>query len=229
MKKHLSNYQDLLKTFAIIALYLDHSGLFFINDLMLRAFGRFAMPIFCFFVGYNYIAPRIRLLYFGLVLSALFGLCLNIWFFNMLIVMYIGHWYLHMIDKYNFKSTRAIWVQLFALLTLMPIVKDYFEYGTLAIAYILLGYIYKKGVRDYKMMTLLTLYNLYFTQYNFHFSYIDGTISAIILSITGCLLWICPHGSTTKWDFRIISRNSIFLYFLNLAASILYFRFVILN
>lgn len=225
MKKPLSNYQDLLKTLAIIAVYIDHAGLFFINDPMLRAVGRFAMPFFCFFVGYNYITPRIRLVYFGVVLSALFGLCLNMWFVNMLIVMYIGHWYLYMMDKYNFKSTRSIWAQLVVLLALMPFVYEYFEYGTLAIAYILVGYIYKQGARDCKMLLLVTLCNIYFAQYNFHFSYIDGVISAITLSITGCLLWFVAHDSPTKWDFRIISRNSIFLYFLNLVGSILYFSF----
>lgn len=228
MKKPLSNYQDLLKTLAIIAVYIDHTGLFFVNEAVLRAIGRFAMPIFCFFVGYNYITPRIRLVYFGAVLSLLFGFCFNIWFVNMLIVMYIGHWYLFVIDKYNYKSQHNIWLQLFALLVIMPFVSDYFEYGTLAIAYILVGYSYKHGTRDYRMMILVTIYNICFAIYNFRFSYMNSAISASVLSITGYLLWFCAYDASTKWDFRIISRNSIFLYFLNLVVSILWFRFMVL-
>lgn len=229
MKKPLSNYQDLLKTLAIAAVYIDHYGLFFANDFMvLRAIGRFAMPIFCFFVGYNYTFPKIRLVYFGAIISLLFGLLLNMWLCNMLIVMYIGQWYLYLINKYRFTNTKWCWVQLCSLLTIMPFTASYFEYGTLAIAYILAGHLYKKGLGDYKMLMLVTIYSIVFLQYNFHFSYINGVISGIILSLTSYLLLSSNYDIQTKWDFRIISRNSIFLYFLNLVISILYFYILII-
>ncbi|ABE04776.1 F pilin acetylation protein TraX [Rickettsia bellii RML369-C] len=46
--KNKSNYQDLLKTLAIIAMIIDHIGLYLYPDLIiLRIIGRTAMPVFC--------------------------------------------------------------------------------------------------------------------------------------------------------------------------------------
>lgn len=50
-----SNYQDLLKLIAIFTMVVDHLGVYFFPDITtLRMIGRYAMPIFGFFVGYNF-------------------------------------------------------------------------------------------------------------------------------------------------------------------------------
>jgi hypothetical protein len=47
-----SNYQDLLKLIAIFVMVVDHLGVYFFPDITtLRIIGRYAMPIFGFFVG----------------------------------------------------------------------------------------------------------------------------------------------------------------------------------
>ena len=49
------NFQDLLKVIAIVTMLFDHMGLFFYHDnTWLRLVGRFSMPLFLFFAGYNY-------------------------------------------------------------------------------------------------------------------------------------------------------------------------------
>ena len=54
MKKLISN-QDLLKFIALIVMMIDHSGAFILQDMpYLRAIGRVGIPIWFFFVGYNF-------------------------------------------------------------------------------------------------------------------------------------------------------------------------------
>lgn len=220
-----ANYQDLLKTIAIIAVFIDHTGLFFIHDLTLRAIGRMAMPIFCFFVGYNYTRPnKTRLVLFGSIITAFYALCFDFYLINLLIVMYGGHWYLYFINKYNLKSYGALWVQLILLLGLSQVTAQYFEYGTLSTCYILLGYLNKNGIKDYKMMIFITLGTIIFTNHIFNWpTKFYSALSASVLLLDGFLLWICNHNTPTKLDLRLISRNSIFLYFINVVGSIICF------
>jgi len=65
-----ANYQDLLKLIAIILMIADHVGLYFLPEVqLLRAVGRYSMPIFCFFAGYNFKnKARLELLLYGLAL-----------------------------------------------------------------------------------------------------------------------------------------------------------------
>lgn len=70
MMKTESNYQDFLKTIAIITMVIDHLGLYFFPEYeIMRVIGRVSMPIFCFFVGYNFHKkPKIKILVVGVVL-----------------------------------------------------------------------------------------------------------------------------------------------------------------
>ncbi|WP_375327482.1 TraX family protein [Candidatus Tisiphia endosymbiont of Nemotelus uliginosus] len=65
-----SNYQDFLKTVAILTMLIDHLGYYFFTEYQsMRCVGCFSMPIFCFFVGYNFDnIPRTRVLIIGLCL-----------------------------------------------------------------------------------------------------------------------------------------------------------------
>ncbi|MES2215171.1 MAG: TraX family protein, partial [Pseudomonadota bacterium] len=88
---HRANYQDLFKTIAIILMIADHTGLYILQDLeVLRSMGRIVMPIFCFFVGYNYTKPKMRILTFGMLLSGLNYVLWNFTMLNMLVGIYFG-------------------------------------------------------------------------------------------------------------------------------------------
>lgn len=53
-QNHNFNLESLLKLIAIIAMTLDHVGLFFFDEvIILRVIGRIAFPIFSFFIGKN--------------------------------------------------------------------------------------------------------------------------------------------------------------------------------
>lgn len=222
----ISNYQDLLKFIGIIAVFLDHFGLYFMQDYtILRVLGRFAMPIFCFFVGFNFKKPNIKLLIYGSILTSIFAIFFNIFCLNMLITMYIGHWYLYITDKYSYNSKTNIWTQLIILVAIMPLISQYVEYGSIAIAIILLGNLKAKNILDYKMMIFTTISLIIFTQENFEFSFINSILSAIILSIASYLLFARNHSSKINLNLRYISRNSLIIYFWNVTLSICIFMF----
>ena len=65
-----TNYQDLLKLGAIVTMVVDHLGGYFFPEMMaLRVVGRYAMPIFGFFVGYNFKnSVNFYILFYGVIL-----------------------------------------------------------------------------------------------------------------------------------------------------------------
>lgn len=219
-----SNYQDLLKTIAIIAVILDHLGLYFLPKYqILRALGRFAMPIFCFFVGYNYKAPRHILSILGAILTFMLWYCFNILSLNMLLVMYIGQWGLYYMDKYNLNSKNNIWVQLIVLIALIPLSTDYLEYGSLALVLILVGYYYKKNLGSSWLMSSAMLACILWTLQPdyFKFSIPNQIIVVSLMLLEGYLLHSMNHLSPIKMNLRAISRNSLYIYFANVFFSII--------
>lgn len=100
--KNKSNYQDLLKTLAIIAMIIDHIGLYLYPDLIiLRIIGRTAMPVFCFFAGYNFHdKPKLRIIIWGVLLqiytTILFKQFITT---NILISIYLGQCYIYCFRK----------------------------------------------------------------------------------------------------------------------------------
>ena len=65
-----SNYQDILKIIAIICMIIDHIGLYFFPETwILRAVGRYAFPVFCFFAGFNFRNKlKLKVLIYGIAL-----------------------------------------------------------------------------------------------------------------------------------------------------------------
>jgi hypothetical protein len=219
-----SNYQDLLKTIAIIAVILDHLGLYFFPKYqILRAVGRFAMPIFCFFVGYNYKGPRHILAILGAILTLMLWGSFNILSLNMLLVMYIGQWGLYFMDKCDRNAKSNIWIKIIILIALIPITSEYLEYGSLALAFILVGRCYKLKLRSLALMSTITIASILFTLQPdyFHFSTMNQIIVASLMMLEGYLMHSMNHLSATGINLRMISRNSLYIYFADVFFSII--------
>lgn len=219
-----SNYQDLLKTIAIIAVIIDHLGLYFFPKYqILRAIGRFAMPIFCFFVGYNYKGPRHILAILGAILTFMLWFYFNILSLNMLLVMYIGQWCLYFMDKCDRNTKSNIWLATIVLIALIPITSDYLEYGSLALAFILVGRSYKLKLGSIQLMGVVTIAAILYTLQPdyFHFSTMNQIIVASLMLLEGYLMHSMNHLSPIGMNLRMISRNSLYIYFADVFFSII--------
>ena len=93
-----SNYQDILKIIALICMIIDHIGLYFFPETwILRAVGRYAFPIFCFFAGFNFKnSLRFKTLIYGIALylfttAVIFEQIIEA---NILISIFVGYVYL---------------------------------------------------------------------------------------------------------------------------------------
>ncbi len=222
--KKSSNYQDLLKTIAIIAMIIDHLGLYFFPEYQVfRAIGRVAMPIFCFFVGYNYSKPKHIITFLGAILTFILLICFDFVSLNMLIVMYIGQWLLYFTDKYDLNSKSAIWPSLLLLIALTPFTQDYLEYGSLAIALILVGRCFKKNAGSSWLIHAVTIASILFSLQPDHFMFTmqNQVIVIVLLLLEGYLLGNLNHAKPIKMNLKLISRNSLYIYFFDVLFSII--------
>lgn len=151
-----SNYQDLLKTLALICMIIDHIGLFFFPETwMLRAIGRYAFPIFCFFAGYNFKnSLRFKILICGIALYIFTDTLIfqRLTEANILISIFIGYVYLSIIQSGIVLSNPSFWqayTHFIVLACCFSLTDQFFEYGTLAIAMMVLGYSVKNHLFPY--------------------------------------------------------------------------------
>lgn len=142
LNKDLS-FIDALKLLAILTMVMDHLGLFFFPDQdWLRAVGRMSMPIWAFVLGYlpSKKLPWLIILWgfiltlyndYILMMSFEINILVGLGFSRILLQYGFGKW----LDKYNYG--RSIFIVF--LLMLWPISILGFEYGTLILAFALIG------------------------------------------------------------------------------------------
>jgi hypothetical protein len=226
-KSQSANYQDLLKTIAIIAMGIDHMGLWFLSDLWwMRGVGRFVMPIFCFYAGYNYSTPKHLLLKLGILLTALLYIVLGFNSgLNMLLTIYIGQWYINLMDKYHQDSDLHVLIHCAILILLTPVTMDLIEYGTLAIAFMIAGRRQALGRGGISFMPLLSISTmiLTFVVFEGYFSRAEMLLAFCLIGVAGITLWAKPPKSPISIDLRVISRHSLIVYFLNVSLSAIVF------
>jgi hypothetical protein len=143
LPKEITSY-DLLKTFAIITMVIDHLGYFFFPENMtLRLIGRTSAPVWFFLIGYamnRNLEPRLwiwaSILAVGYFLMDQYTLPLNI-LFTMLAVRAV----LNPIMK-PCRNSFAFMMLLFFIFTLLSVFTYIFlEYGTLGFIFAALGYL----------------------------------------------------------------------------------------
>ncbi|MDF2965183.1 MAG: hypothetical protein K0Q51_571 [Rickettsiaceae bacterium] len=201
---------------------LDHIGFFFWPKIeVLRVIGRLAMPIFCFFAGYNFVGKRRSiLLKYGFLLTVISYI--NSGFFptlNILITIYLGQLYL---QKF-FTLTQDFVSNLFQILPLIlftPATFLLFDYGTLAISLMTLGYMYKHTTPKKSYIFLVAALTVVNTQILFWFD-LHNFILLIIMCIIlyYCLASFDDYADPINDEFSLlVSRNSMFIYFFHVSA-----------
>lgn len=190
---------DLLKTFAIITMIIDHMGYFFYPEIdELRIIGRLSAPVWFFLIGYAQTrALEWRLWVGGLVICAgnfLMGappLPLNILFTFLLIratLDYIGPRVTQSFDKL---------FGIFWLFTLMGIpLMFFFEYSTFGYLFALTGYLTRHrqnltalSISHHTIFAVLCVFGYWVSmQYWFAFAVQDSVILLALLLLGGLFL-----------------------------------------
>lgn len=227
--KSYSNYQDLLKTIALIAMVMDHAALFMsLSDgYWMRAIGRGVMPIFCFYAGYNFTKPRHIIGLLGIVLTfiAILSAAFEGTTLNLLGMIYLGQWYLYFIGKWKFNSEAKTLMQCFMLLILAPFARYALDYGTIGIAFMVVGKIAGEGKEYRSFMPLLGISAMIFCMLDYaeYFSVADIALTSLIMFSTCLALSLLNHRAPISLNLKLISRNSLWIYFVNYSGHLLWF------
>lgn len=216
-----SNYQDLLKLVAIAVMVVDHLGGYFFPEMMtLRMIGRYAMPIFGFFVGYNFKnSINFYILFYGVILYLVSTIFIVESFFpaNILISLFLGQLYLSFFYK-QFHSLTKGWLHFIFLVILSPFTSYLFDYGSLVIGIIVIGYMVKVKSIDLKVAAFaITYISLLHTVVNF------SNLSKANLFFCGVVaimlyLSLCYGNFEKKFVLNIspITRHALVIYCLHI-------------
>lgn len=234
-----ANYQDLLKFIALILMIIDHIGMILIepqfypiiSSAWLRVVGRFSMPIFCFFVGYNYSntkqKTKIRnILIIGILLQYLNIYLIGIFFpFNILVTIVIGLLVLDCLIMIKF----SLYLAALLLAFVWPFAANYFDYGTLGFSFIIAGYIFKNSNRiSISILLMLICYsNAVFNEIIFHFSDIQNYCSYFISLMVFLLLIINNFSREINYKFLLLTRYMLEIYFIHYLALMLIYSIYI--
>lgn len=210
-----ANYQDLLKFIAIIAMVIDHIGIYFFSDYhAFRLIGRISMPLFCFFAGYNFKKkPNLMILWLGLIMeevyTILFGNFLPI---NILITIFFGQYYLYFFRNYLSSFNKVCWHIL--ILTILGNASGLvLEYGSLGIAIMILGYNVQVEKECLKLCAAISIIlTLYYSLSIFNFSHVFVIIHCLLSIIEYFLIIKKDFNQVISFNIALISRHSLFIY-----------------
>ena len=233
MTKIRSNYQDLLKIIAITAMVIDHIGLYFLPDIdVLRVIGRIAMPLFCFFAGYNFRGRiRFNILIYGIIIQLFLSLMFG-WFIeaNILIPIFLGQIYLKLFEQklqnfwfgyFNVIIFGCFWVFTYMIL----------DYGTIVLSIMILGYLVKYNPNLKLPLTIaivaISFIHTFFTFVQFDYNHIIYVL--IAECIVFVLLNIKSYDAPVKLALSALSRKSLEFYSLQYLVLLIIFYAIRIN
>jgi len=222
------NFQDLLKLIAIVTMLFDHMGLFFYHDnTWLRLIGRFSMPIFLFFAGYNYyrvkqsegfkcwiINERYRkLLALGIALQSILLIYFpDITMLNVLISILIG---LTMIDVIEQVKLPFVFLHFICFALVFSNSIELFDYGTIGTGFVILGYT-KRDIQDKNFGLFLLTWLLalsFLAQKILSLSYTQN----LMLLLESIILFLCFYYADLNREYNnrilLVSRYLLPIYF----------------
>jgi hypothetical protein len=229
-KNHDFNLESLLKLIAIIAMTLDHVGLFFLSDIsILRVIGRLAFPIFAFFMGKNLsISKSSSILRYDLILAAflvqMLMYALMIKKVNILFSFLLGSCFVKYYRVLNLQYLNKGIVIIILILGLYSIFSEInIEYKLLPFVFMTIGYI-SVNTRSRKVFVRLTIvtFVLYFIYTYREFSEYFGNYGLILFlleMVVLCLIFICFNYRVLIYKINPrdngMSILDVFMYFLN--------------
>jgi len=152
LPKDLTSY-DLLKTLAIVLTVVDHVGYFFYpEDMWFRTWGRLCLPIWFFLIGFANTTSVPKTFWIGgsvLVASAIVAgeylLPLNILFTMAFLRIYRAG-----VIRHSLHSPEALRGMFLILFFLSFPTAMLFEYGAIAMLFVLIGYIVRRKEEIYE-------------------------------------------------------------------------------
>ena len=216
--KTYSNYQDLIKTIAIFAMIIDHTGLYLFPEYpVMRLIGRVSMPIFCFFAGYNFKnKPNHLILLYGLFLYIIHTvLFIHFSYVNILVSIYLGQCYLFLFRHKLKKFFYTGYIHVVILAVLWNVTSNLFDYGSLAIAIMILGYIAKHDQNNYKL-TIFIAVLLQVSHTLVIFTFLSKYIVISLGIAEYLIITLKDFNYRINTNLNSLSRNALFIYFAHL-------------
>ncbi|XVN42150.1 MAG: TraX family protein [Candidatus Rickettsia vulgarisii] len=222
--KNQSNYQDFLKFIGIVAMIIDHCGLYiFPESELMRSIGRISIPIFCFFAGYNFHnILKIRILIVGVIVYIFTTILFKQYTVpNILISIFLGQCYLYLFcNRFDYK----IYGQIILLVAISFYTWWLFDYGTVAIAIMVLGYTSKQDNNNLKLTVLLSIIiSLIHSFITFPFSDIYLALTFILGVVEYMLMTRKNFAERDSWNLRIISHYVLYIYAIHLMILQFYY------
>jgi len=242
LPKELTSY-DLLKALAVILMITDHVGHHFYPDEMwFRVIGRLCVPIWFFLIGYSKHAFLSRNIWIGAILIAASAILSGQYLFpvNILFTILALRWVRQGVFNHAFYSPETLRGMFLILLFLTFPSALIFEYGAIAMMFVMVGHIvrYKQDIyerisRGYILLfVFLTFFSFYLIQgVGFpHLSNVQAIALTFGLIGVGVLLWrfegkTYPNASRVMAGsfialFQFLGRRTLEIY----VAHILVFR-----
>lgn len=215
------NVQDIVKMIAIFAAIIDHIGLYFLPDIeILRIIGRFAMPAFCFFAGYNYNGKiKLKILLYGLTLVFIdmFYITPTSFYINILVPIFCGLVFIKVFEN----ELQNFWFAYIAIVIfgcLTVITEQLVDYGTMVISGMIIGFCVKRD-ESLKIPLIFILFFLSFLHTYCYFvtpGYLES-IPVIFASIVGFFFFVVRNfDEKISFNTFLISRWSLEIYFYHL-------------
>lgn len=229
--KNRANIQDLIKLVALIAMMIDHYGLYLDSSQGYRMIGRFVFPIFAFYTGYNFHGKMRHIIWIlGAVLMGMHIYILGHFMSNILITLAFGQLYLSFAGHAILANEHTFFRHFVAMLIFTPFTMDFIDYGTLGIAWMMIGYKYHNGgKKDDGDLLLVALCTMIFNEYGMsqvynNLWYALCAVAAVALSAT-CLRY-ADHNRPIPVDVTIVTRNMLYIYFVSIVVllGVLYSR-----
>lgn len=222
--KNSANVQDLLKFIALIAMMVDHSGFYLAQDeYLFRVIGRFVLPIFAFYTGYNFHGKMRHIIW---ILGAiLIGLHIYVYtvppfISNILITFAFGQLYLSYVGKTILANEKMFFVHFVVMIILTVFTYKIMDYGTLGIAIMMIGYKARNEREvDGAYLTLAIICTAIFNEYImyqiYHNLWYEITAALFAMSAGLCLIY-ADHNKSISLNIRPITRNMLYIYFVSI-------------
>jgi len=227
-----SNYQDFLKLIAIVTMIIDHVGGYFFPEITeLRVIGRYSMPIFGFFVGYNFKnSINFSILLYGSILYIISAVFIwhNFIQANILISLFLGQVYLFYFQN-HFKTLTKGWLHFIMLVTFFPFTVYFFDYGSLIIGIIVMGYMVKiKSVNINIAACSVVFVSLFHTAVAFsNFNNIDFFLSFLVVIALWLSIAHSQFETEIPFNVKVISRHSMLIYFIHVLIAQFVWRYYV--
>jgi hypothetical protein len=197
-------------------MFVDHTGLFVVNNLWLRVVGRLSFPIFAIIYGYHFKKINYSLLLPGIILCFFHYFLYREIFFNILISFFLGGVLLELYNKITYK------ILFFELLLIGHFaIYEYLEYGFYTFLFMLITQKNKKY--------FFLIFILYFIEQSFRFNF--NTIQQLSLMVALSFLSFSLYNYENKRlknniFIKFVARYSMEIFFIqNLLFNLFAFTF----